>query len=72
MVWAYSKHRAARDNRTLTAQANREQPTRTGTGFPSPTTPNVPARDDMHPYASSVPVSATGRHKPDADMNLTS
>ena len=38
--------------------SSRGQPTRSGTGFPSPTASNVPARDDMSPAARSAPTHA--------------
>ena len=40
--------------------SSRGQPTRSGTGFPSPTASNAPARDNMSPNVRSAPAHAVG------------
>ena len=41
-------------------RSRRGQPTRSGTGFPSPTASNAPARTKMSPDARSAPARAVG------------
>ena len=41
-------------------RSSQGQPTRSGTGFPSPPASNAPARDDMSPSARSAPARAVG------------
>ena len=69
--WRGSRLSAAADDRVSDAggghstrpvavRSSRGQPARSGTGFPSPTASNAPARDDMSPAARSAPARAVG------------
>ena len=51
----HPRRRRGHSARPGASRSRRGQPTRSGTGFPSPTASNVPARTKMSPAAQDVP-----------------